>query len=185
MNDRTLETEFVEGFVVELWARRSRVDASSSGVLILTDDDVSKRLDAARNGGLVVLSKDDLASSGWIARTLTDFSPGQRKSDVLARVGENDWTPVPVFLEKLESARRRGEDVLGFPATRAEAIVEFEARRTKRRRTTSEDADEPRGRLTGRVESGPEGVDRPEGYWKGVSDFLSMLPVDSAPISLL
>jgi hypothetical protein len=183
--DVRVDTEIVEGFAIDVWARRSRVEASKAGILLLSDDDVARRLDAARSGGLAVLERDELSASGWVSRTLTEFSPGQRKCDVLARVGEHDWTPVPVLLEKLEAARKRGEDVLGMPAVRAEASLEFEVRQPKRRRTASDDADDSRGRSTGRVEAGPDAVVRPEGYWKELAEFLARLPVEAAPDSVL
>jgi hypothetical protein len=183
--DARVDTEIVEGFAIDVWARRMRADASSAGVLLLTDDDVARRLDSARSGGLVVLERSELAASGWTAKTLTDFAPCLRKGDVLARVGERDWTPVPVLLEKLEAARKKGVDVLGMPAIRVEASAEFEVRRQKRRRTALDDSDDARGRPTGRVEVGPDAVERPVGYWKDLAEFVSLLPVEAAPMSVL
>lgn len=181
----SVESDPIEGFAVDVWARRSNVGTSKAGILILTDDDVEKRIDSHKNGSLVVLERDDAAGSGWISRSLTDFSPGQRKSDVLARVGLHDWTPVNAFLEKLEAARRRGDDVLAFPAPRIEAIIEFETRISKKRRVTLEDS-EQRGCVTGRVESGPGAVGgRTAEEWKKLADFVSNLPLPSAPRSIL
>jgi hypothetical protein len=178
--DRDVEVDDVEGFVFQVWARRVREGASSAGLLVLTDDDIANRLGTSKNGGLLVLERDGMTTSGWIARTLTDFSPGERKSDVLARVGEHDWTPVPLLLEKLEGARRRGEDVGAMPAARARASAEFIVRRARKRRRLAPvfGDDERRGRATGRVEEGPEcdPVD-----WGLLRAYVSSLPVDSAP----
>lgn len=178
-----VDTDPLEGFAIEVWMKRSRSEESHVGVLVVTDGDMASRLDSSKSGSLVVLERDQLSSSGWVAHTLTDFAPAQRKGDVLARVGEHDWTPVTILLEKLERARRRGEDVLGMPAIRVDASVEFETRMAKKRRPSSEDSEEPRGRPTGKVDAGPDGVEYPEGYWSSLASFVSRLPLANPPKS--